>query len=226
MAAVGLGAIYEGLKKIVMMTNDAALGVNRFGYATGLSTKNMQQFGAFAEQMGSSADDAQASIKALQKNALDVRIGKGNASPYIMTGINPFDKPFDQVKKIHEWMIDPANANIDVGYKKMIAEQFGFSESMMNVLMRTDETWKKIADEAYLSDDQLKAMDEFNTSIKTTGNSLKIALADIAVGLAPILKEFQEGLKVDKLLVTPACAVKGGVYLYKNTLQSKYSLLV
>lgn len=189
LATFGLGEAYNIIKKIMDTASESALGINAFSKETGLSSVKMQQFANFAKEMGGSAEDATSSIKALQMNMAKIAIGEGNIRPFMLTGISPYQSIWKILDQIHEKMLDP---RIPAAYKRMIAQEFGLSESMLVVLKSSNAQWESIKNQLYTTEEQTKAMMRYHAAWSRVGTTWRQVFMDVATTYAPDLERLAQ----------------------------------
>jgi hypothetical protein len=190
MSAVGLGTLYEATAKIMGIADQAGMSVWNFAETTGISGKSMTQFAYYAEQMGSSVEDAQASLKNLQMAMFNVSIGRGNMEPFILTGIDPtkVKDQFEVLQKIGEFLRGPASDAV----KRMVVAEFGLSESMIPVLKNTQSLNQALKGMGYIYDTEIKKVREFHQANKELGQSLQQLAMFGAKLLTPTVNALQK----------------------------------
>ena len=88
-SAFGLEKMYEMVQKIMEAAGKTALSLRQFSDETGMSTKELQQWSAFAATMGVSAEEVTGSAKHLQDAVTKLRLtGEGSAG-WAILGIDP-----------------------------------------------------------------------------------------------------------------------------------------
>lgn len=124
-AAVGLGGLYETVKKIMDPAEELALSMNNFGEATGLNQQKMQKWSYGAQQMGADGlnmaqvlGDLQTRLTQMSMHldpdmakALFFLNGKG-------AGINGHEDPFTFIEKVSHGFdkLDPKLRTTVLGY--------------------------------------------------------------------------------------------------------------
>ena len=87
--AVGLDGLYEGIKKIMEVSDRTALSINNFADQTGQSAQEFQKWSKFAEQFGLDANIIGQSIETLEDNIMGLRMTGAGANAYNIIGIDP-----------------------------------------------------------------------------------------------------------------------------------------
>jgi len=188
-AGLGLKGIQEAIEKIMGSASGAAKDMTIFGKATGLSTKKMQQFGNFAEQMGVSSDEAMSSVKGLQDSLTKIRMGEGNIRPFALLGVSVTKDVWSTLDQLHKKMLDP---RIPDAIKKTMIAEMGLSESMMAVLKASDAEWDSIKDQMYMTESQIAGVHRYNKAIAKFVQAWKQGLQDVAAFLAPMIERATE----------------------------------
>ena len=194
MATLSFGTMYESIKKIMGIADQTAIGVDSFTKSTGLSGKQMQQFSAYAEQMGASADDAKSALGALQMNAFKVRMGEGNIRSFTLTGISPYQDTFKIVEDIRKKLLDPG---ISDAMKRLVTQEFGLSEAMMMVLKSSDAQWESMRRNVFMTEEQVRSMKDYHKEAMETGQDWKALMGDIGASLSPAIQglmTFSQGI--------------------------------
>lgn len=75
LASFGVKELYDGLRHIMGIADETAVGMNLFGAETGLSSQKMTQWSKYAEQMGVSGDTVTDALTGLQKKMAGFKLG-------------------------------------------------------------------------------------------------------------------------------------------------------
>jgi hypothetical protein len=167
MTSLGVGGLYETIHKVMGVTTEAAIGMNEYAIVTGESGQEMVKFGKYAEQMGASADDAQASLRGLKAAALAARIS-GDMTPFATIGV-PSDKINDYMTvfgKLIEFY-NKTDPKSDIW--RYVTAQLHVPESMIPVLRSVkdaQELQKKIGEQHAMSPEQVKNVMKYH-EVKT-----------------------------------------------------------
>ena len=232
-AGLGLKGIQETIEKIMDSASGAAKDMNNFGKATGLSTKNMQQFGNFAEQMGVSSDEAMSSVKGLQDSLTKIRMGEGNIRPFALLGVSVTKDVWKTIDDIHKKMLDP---RIPDAIKRTMIQEMGLSESMMTVLKASDAQWATIKDQMYMTESQIAGVQKYNAAMAKLAQSWRMVMQDAAAFLAPyieklavFLTQFSDALHTSKKLresLILMSAIIAGIIVLFNPMLGAIALVI
>jgi hypothetical protein len=185
-AAAGIAALAGISLSIVHMANDAMDAVVAFGAfeaQTGLSAQELQKWQRVAVQANVSAETVTSSVSSLQRQLADIRMGRGNISPFQILGIDPRQDAFqviDQLRARIKGMDRPTATNL--------ISQMGLTPDMMQVLTLSDAKFKEFG--RTVTGMSPKAIQEF-AKLKLELNKLKLEIHDLMfkaiASLLPIL---------------------------------------
>lgn len=184
--ALGLGALYEATNKIMNVADQTAMSLWGFNQVTGVSQKQTQQFSNVVEQLGGNAQDAQGSLKNLQTAMLNVQLGRGNAEPFILTGIDPSTRNVFEVLEKLQTFLKTSRASDSV--KRMIVSEFGLAESMIPVLKNAKDINKAMDEFITNSPEQEQALVRSHAAWAKLDNEWRVVLTDIGGELAPLFE--------------------------------------
>ncbi len=184
MAALGVGELYLAMEKIAHMTTEATVNIRNFQMQTGQSTKVMQQWKMFAEQMGISGDDAVQTLKTLQDMMMNIRLGSPQGLKALFTlGIDYHGKTPDQIlDAMHEKI-----KNMDPSLARWELRQAGISESLLNILRLDDEQYAKMKEIEVLSDKQAESWFKVYGVMVQIKQQIGMELMKIFTDLAPVV---------------------------------------
>lgn len=191
LSTLGLKGLYDSLVKVMSSAERSATGISNFDKATGISTKDMQQFAIFAEKMGASSDEAYSAIKGLQNAILQVQLGRGNIEPFVLAKINPYDKQtvFQVIDKIRSFLKDPA---VNDAVKRMIASEFGLSDAMIAVMKSGDAEWESQKKLLYTHKETVDVLMKYRAQARGLGADWQVAMNNIAQDMSPVVTKFLE----------------------------------
>jgi hypothetical protein len=181
-----LAGISLALRDVIGDAMDAAVAFGAFEAQTGLSSQELQTWQRVALQANVSAEAVTSSVSALQRQLVDIRMGKGNISPFQILGIDLRQDAFKVIEQLRERV-----KGMDRGTATSLISQMGLTPDMMQVLTLSDEKFKAFSNTVVgMSPQQIKA---FQT-LKLELTKLKMELHDLmfrTIGtLLPFLQEF------------------------------------
>jgi hypothetical protein len=187
MSTLGIKGMYDTIWRIMDVAHETALGVHAFGAETGLSTKKMQQWSYFAEEMGVKSGEVEQSLRTLQSHLAGLKMGTDTSllAPFailnqIGAGITGEEDPFELLEKTGR-----ALKNLAPEYRRMVVEQMGLSSSMLMVLDKLDsEEWKN---QVYVTREQTEALMQYHKIMTRLGVTFKMLMVDISRFLIPIV---------------------------------------
>jgi hypothetical protein len=139
-AAVGIAAlagISFSIKEMAGDAMDAAVAFQAFEAQTGLSSQELQTWQKVALQANVSAESVTGSVSSLQRQLAEIRMGRGNISPFQILGIDPRQDAFkviDQLRARVKGMDRPTATNL--------IAQMGLTPDMMQVLTLSEEKFR------------------------------------------------------------------------------------
>jgi hypothetical protein len=95
-----LAGISLGLKDIYEGSMSSAIGFEKFGHETGLSTDSLQKWQIAAKLAGVNSDIVAGSIQGLQQKMDDIKYRGGDATAFKMLGIDPTQNPFGALQQL------------------------------------------------------------------------------------------------------------------------------
>lgn len=181
LAAIGVGATALAMIRLGTAAADSANEVRNFEIQTGLSGKEMQQWGNYAETVGVKAEDLVGSLKGLQKAITAIRLGRGDVTPFQMLGVDPTGKPLYEV--VDE--IGQAMKGLEPAVQSQILAMMGMSDAMMN-LYRSGKLLKDSAkDMPFLDDAAVDKLTRLRDVFVSVGQSAKFMLFSLVSFFAP-----------------------------------------
>ncbi len=141
-AIAGMAGISLELGKMAEEALATSVAFQAFSNQTGLSWQELQRWQLVAEQANVSAQAVASSISTLERNLAEIRLGRGNISPFQMLGIGvgPGQNAFTVIEQLRQRIkgLNPAQAT-------NLISQMGLSPDMMNVLRLTDRQFGEFA---------------------------------------------------------------------------------
>ncbi len=178
-------AVITTMSLLINKTMDYVVMLDKFSKTTGLSSQELQKWGAMAQLSNVSIEAVASSVKSLNRNRIDFMMGKGNLTPYALLGIDPRSKPFEILDKLRDKVnrLDPALAS-------NLLSQLGVSEEMLVMFKSSDATWQRFNQGLMLTDKQQKSMMKYNQSWQLFKLNLDFTIKRLGVALATIFKPF------------------------------------
>lgn len=126
-------AAEQAIKPLVGVSKGATGGVtelNKLNAVTGLSIKQLQDLKIWSELNNISFGELAGQIQNMQRNLLDIRLGRGDVSGYQLLGLDPssldYRKPMEAFSKIRERV-----QQVDAATGALALRQLGFSEDLL-----------------------------------------------------------------------------------------------
>jgi hypothetical protein len=95
-----LAGISLALKDVYSSTMDSAIGFEKFGHETGLSTEPLQKWQIAAKLAGVDANIVAGSIKNMQQKMDDIKYHGGDATAFKMLHIDPTQNPYTALQQL------------------------------------------------------------------------------------------------------------------------------
>ena len=189
--AVGLGAMYDGIEKIMTIGVSTTMTMEKFNAVTGISMKEAEQFSKVAVKYGASAEEALSSLAALQQSVLSLAMA-GNQEPFRLLGLKPtLDDLKDPLKKgglfdqLVDKMKDPRWFD---AMKARELSQLGVNDSLMLMLKTVDNLHAEMDKMPFTSDEDRKKLMEYNESWQQLAETFKTIETIIAGRFANTMK--------------------------------------
>lgn len=182
-SSLGLGGMYEGLKKIMDIGATAGVAMGQFASQTGLSAQNMDKFEKFSQRMGVQAGVATASVKGLQDAMFKVAMGEGNPEPFTLLGIGPQSDVFKFLDQMHEKLKEITDPNL----KRRILNNLNIAPEMMIALQSTDQVWQSYKSIATTSKQMAQDLRQYNAEVVAMGQNTNTFFQHIAADMTPWL---------------------------------------
>lgn len=175
----GVTALNVGFALMMKTAVAASVGLQKFFFATDLSTQEMQRWVAAAKLGNVEGAELIATVSALQKAQADIKLGQGNIAPWQFFGLSINQTPFDVMRKLHEKFLkmDPAIA-------RTMAAQMGISENLFQWLRRTDLALESVNNRLLLTEKQQAALNNLNVAWQRLSVSVVALRNHLAVTFA------------------------------------------
>jgi hypothetical protein len=193
--AVGLGAMYEGLTKVMSVGDKTATTFLNFTAQTGLANKEMQQFAKLAEQFGSSQEDAINSVEELQMKVFTLMksgdAGVTEASNIFGLKLSRADieTPMRLMDLLHDRMRDP---NFLTPMKKLELANLGVSASLMRLLEQEDKIYYSRNKMPFTSPEDLEKINQYHIAWTKLTQTFQTAETILSGRFAPTLQKISE----------------------------------
>jgi hypothetical protein len=119
---------------------EAAAAFKTFTNQTGLSWEELQRWQIVAQQSETSAEAVASSVTNLQRNLAEIRLGRGNISPFQMLGISANQDAFAVLAQVRERI-----KGLDSATATNLISQMGIDASMINVLRLSNDEFEKLS---------------------------------------------------------------------------------
>jgi hypothetical protein len=192
-AIAAISGVTYKLGQLASEAINASIGFEMFTSQTGLSWQELQKWQIAAELANVSAESVSSSITGLQRQLADISMGRGNAAPFMMLGINPRSKnAFEVLDQLREKI-----RGMDSMRATNLITQMGLSPDMMQVLRMSNSEFSKLTKTYHgLSSAQeqqfiraKRSMTEFGLVIRELGTGF---LANLLMGLEKLIKLITE----------------------------------
>lgn len=138
-AILSISAIQYKLVQLTQQAIDTAVGLQTFTAETGLSAQELQKWQIAAEQANISAESVMSSVTALSRQMAEIRLGRGNISPFQMLGIGVNQDAFGVLMQLRE-RIKGMNPAMAVN----LMSQMGISPEMIKLLQSSNKEFEKM----------------------------------------------------------------------------------
>jgi hypothetical protein len=188
---LGVGALYEGIHKIMDIADQTALGMYHFSAETGMSAQKMQQWSNLAGQMGVSAEDVISSVKRLQDGVARMRLTGEGAQGWMLLGIDPTTAKdsFELLSRVRESI-----KSLSPEYQRLALQQIGLSESMLSMMKVSDDMWASSGKLIKNTDEQTEALMRNHGAWAKLKGEWNVLLTDLGAALAPLFEKIAQAL--------------------------------
>jgi hypothetical protein len=197
-AAIGIAGFTAAISKIAVDSFKTASALKQFELETGASAQSLQKWQAVATQAGAGADSIAAGIRSITQNQQNIKLGKGNLSPFLMMGIDPNQDPFKILEEFRQKAQGLAPA-----MQATMAKNMGLSTDFLRVLQLSNSEFDRMSQGAmFMSPAQINAVDKARESFATIQNAFDHLKNQITASLAPeitkLAKKFIDFVKNNK----------------------------
>lgn len=189
--AIAINAINYAFLRMVDAGRQAAVEFKNFAAATGLSADELKRWQQAAEINDVSGAEIADTVKNLQKETAEIRLGRGNIAPFQLLGISPTQDPFailrDLRARIRE--LPPEMARV-------IAGQMGISDNVFQMLRAANLELDRLDEKYRMTEKEQADLIELNRAWKDLLFSIKAVRDKFAADFAPMLTVITRGLKL------------------------------
>jgi hypothetical protein len=185
-SVLGVGALYDGIRRVMNVADETAMGMHHFSSETGMSAQKMQQWTNFANQMGVSADTVIGSVKSLQDNVSRMRLTGEGSQGWMLLGIDPntAKDSFDLLSKVRE-----AVKGLSPEYQRLAMQQIGLSDSMLSMMKVSDDLWNSSGKLITNSDQQTESLMRNHAAWERLKGEWRVLLTDLGAAMAPLFEK-------------------------------------
>ena len=186
-----------GLDRFVNSALKGVVSLQNLNAQTGLSIEKLQQFQQAGQlsNLALSADQIAQSIANVQKNIAEIKIGRGDISPFQLLGVDVTGQDaFGVIEQLRDSIqgLDPAIAT-------NLISQIGLTPDFINLLKLSRKEFEALGENTFLNPRQRADIDKVGTSIKALTLRFKAlkdqAIAKIAPELNELVQKFFKWLK-------------------------------
>lgn len=184
-AIASMAGISLELGKMAEEALATSVAFHNFSNQTGLSWQELQRWQIVAEQANVSAQAIATSVSTLERNLAEIRLGRGNISPFQMLGIGTNQTAFGVLDQLREKIkgLNPATAT------NMIS-QMGLSPEMMNVLRLTDQQFRDFGSHVHgINERQEQDFLKAKLTIVQLGQSFRYVMFGIVSDFAEVINK-------------------------------------
>jgi hypothetical protein len=206
-AIAALAGIEFEMSKLAGEAMNAAVGFEAFGSQTGLSWRELQRWQIVAVQANVSAEAVTSSVSNLQRQLAEIRLGRGNISPFAMLGIDPRQNAFGVLQQLRKRL-----PGMDRAMASNLMGQMGLSPEMLQVLSLSDRKFAEFGRTVTgITGEQEKSFLKAKLALNQLGLEFKDFsfqhLAPLLEGFADLMGSLQEMQGALPLLATGALAL-------------------
>ncbi len=202
-----LAGIELELTKVAAEAMNAAVGFQMFSSQTGLSWQELQRWQIVAQQANVSAEAVASSVTALERQMAEIRLGRGNISPFQILGIGVNQNAFAVLDQLRERIkgLSPAMAT-------NLVSQMGINPDMMHVLQMSNEEFARLSKTvAGMSGDQEGSFLRAKQTLVQFGLQAKYLGFDVVDHLVAVIEALWRGLMKIQGIVPALIVLVGGL---------------
>lgn len=178
-AKAAIAGVVYGLQHLMSQSAQTGTNLVNFSAYTGLSTKDLQQWGYAANQAGLDADEMAGAVKTLQQKMNDVRAGKAPEGFAIFANSVGLDmRRLDDTFYVMDQLTNKFSKlqGIPEFLRNSTMKGLGLSEGMIAAGKRGMFTPDKLAKAPYYGEGEIKALDNVNIAWKNLGTTIERSL--------------------------------------------------
>lgn len=165
----------------------AAVALNAFEAETGLSGQQLNRWAIMAQQANISTGALTGSVKNLQRNINEIRLGAGNIKPFQLMGINPMgESPFEIIEQMRNWYQSMSNK----GMAANILQQAGISPEMLQMFKMTNGELEKLSKLPIMTEAQRAKLLELKLAFEKFNITTQYTMNNFIATIAPALIKF------------------------------------
>ena len=182
-AAAATAALFA-LDKFTEGSVRAATALQNFNNQTGRSIIDLQKWqgAAILSNAAISVDEVSSSIKALEQNIAQIKLGAGNAAPFQLLGLDPFGGAFsvlDQLRDKIKGKDRPMAVNL--------IQQLGLSPELINVLQLTRKEFDALSGTLIRSEKTTAMLVKLGQATRIAKERFSLWKDNLAAKMAPAL---------------------------------------
>lgn len=187
---VAVAAASAAIGKVTSDALNAAAAFNQFEAETGASAQELQKWQAVAEQTNSSAEAVSSAIRAITQNQQAIRLGEGDISGFQLLGIDPRQDPFQILTELRT-----RTEGLSEAMQRNVLGRLGVGAELLQTIQLSQEEFDRLAGRAFIISPQaIDTLAQTRGAMAQAARAVEFLKAQIAVGLAPQLKELSENL--------------------------------
>lgn len=183
LASFGVKELYDGLRAVMDIADQSAVGMNLFNKETGLSAQKMEQWSRYAKSMGVDGESVVSALGGIQKKLTGLKLGTDSSllTPlYILNqhgaGLTGNENPFDFLEKALKSL-----HTLNPQLKTTVAGMLGINEQLLAI-----ESFKD-AKADVLSPEDVQNIMAYHKSVTDLGNTWKNVWEEMGAAMAPTL---------------------------------------
>lgn len=174
-AKAGILAAVYGLERLTGMAAKEGMELQKFGIATGLSTKKLQQWQFAAKQMGVEGEHVVGSVRSIQNAMTDMLLGKGAPEGLaIISNTVGFDPEKARDTFYVMGQLEKFAKTVPPDIAGNVLKSFGISEEMFQFFRANKLNIDKIKPSNLFSDREIRQLARVNVGWVNLWHSLKI----------------------------------------------------
>lgn len=185
-------ATLYALDKFVESSTRGAIALGNFALQTGLSADKLQhwQLASNLTNVAISADEVTSSVRGLQSALVDIRMGRGNAQPFQLLGIDISKMDaFDVLDQLRDKI-----KNLDPAVAGNLIKQMGLNEGMLNVLKLPRQEFDKLGTSLQRSPATIQALQRVGKAVNELKLNFELFKVNSTAAMEPFWNKIISGL--------------------------------